>query len=98
MWHQVLRAYSCENLEAAESMLDSVALGPNDFPWLDDMRLLARCELAHRAADEGREKALHADFLKRQPFLFGPEHALKFHLLRYQERLKVLYRDAEQGA
>jgi hypothetical protein len=82
-----------ESVDAQEAMglLESVALASNDFPWLEDMRLLAKCEQASRAGLE-QETELRAQFMARQPLLFEPDHAINFNLLKYQENLKDEFR------
>lgn len=88
---RVLEAQAEGDPVAAERRLDSVQFASNDFPWLEDMRLLSRCELANRAGDEAREGELQAQFFKRQPMLFEPDNAINFNLLAYQEKLKKRY-------
>lgn len=87
----ILLAQETADAQNAERLLDSVVLSEKDFPWLDDMRLLARCELAHTTGDSNRETALRQQFLARQPLLFEPDNAINFNLLRYQETLKDAY-------
>jgi hypothetical protein len=89
---RVLEAQSEDDPEAAERTLDAVEFDENDYPWLDDMRLLAKCELAQRAGEEAREAGLQTEFFKRQPMLFEPHNAINFNLLVYQENLKAWYR------
>ncbi len=91
----VIRSVKVEEVNGAIAVLDSVELADNDFPWLDDMRLLAHCRLAHLSGDADREKQLQDAFLARQPLLFEPEHMFNFRLLSYQERLKARYREAK---
>jgi hypothetical protein len=83
--------------EEAEAALAAVTLGKDDFPWLEDMRLLARAEIEARFGSAESERSAQQAFLARQPLLFEPNNALSFHLLRYQERLKPLYR-GQRGA
>ncbi len=92
----VLLAQESEDVGEANRILDSVGLASNDFPWLGDMRLLAKCQQAHRAGDVGQEAELRARFMARQPLLFEPDNAISFNLLRYQEGLKNDYRGARQ--
>jgi hypothetical protein len=93
--YSLMRAAILESLvaspPAADSILDEVQLSPRDFPWLDDIRLLARCAAAARAGDHEYEAKLQDQFLRRQPRLFEPDHAFDFRLLGYQERLKPRY-------
>ncbi len=82
---------------AAEDRLAAVRLTRDDFPWLEDMRTLARARIAHAAGDEAREADLRDTFMARQPLLFEPEHVFDFRLVDYQQRLTPLYR-RERGA
>ncbi len=67
-----------------------VRLDANDHRWLADIHLLARCAAHERF---GRlDEDLISEFLRRQPYLFEPEHIFRFHLVDYQERLKPRYR------
>ncbi|HEV2350576.1 MAG TPA: hypothetical protein VG028_12100 [Terriglobia bacterium] len=91
---RVLESQSEADPVAAENILDSVSFAENDFRWLDDMRLLARCELAHRGEGEAREAGLRAEFCKKQPMLFEPYHVVDFNLLDYQESLKEWYQNS----
>jgi hypothetical protein len=93
---RVLEAQSEDDTVAAERLLDAVEFAENDFPWLDDMRMLAKCELANRAQDEARESELLAEFFKRQPMIFEPDNAINFNLLAYQEKLKGKYQKARR--
>lgn len=88
----ILLAQESENDREATRLLEEVTLDPNDFPWLDDMRLLAKCELAKRTGDSSRELKLRKEFLIRQPLLFEPDNAVNFNLLKYQEKFKDEYR------
>ena len=76
----------------AETTLNDVQLTSLDRPWLEDIRTLAKAEIAARFAQPEAERAHIEVFLKRQPLLFEPDVALSFHLLNYQERLKPHYR------
>jgi tetratricopeptide (TPR) repeat protein len=76
----------------AEAVLATVQLTKNDHRWLEDIRTLAKAEVAHRFGQSDAEHEHIAAFLQRQPMLFEPDIALNFHLLRYQERLKPHYR------
>jgi hypothetical protein len=76
----------------AESALNGVELTGQDLPWLEDIRILARAEIAARFGQPDAERTHIEIFLKRQPLLLEPDIALTFHLLEYQERLKPLYR------
>jgi len=76
----------------AETILNDVQLTAQDPAWLEDIRTLAKAEIAARFAQPDVERAHIEAFLKRQPMLFEPDVALSFHLLEYQERLKPHYR------
>ncbi|HVP10538.1 MAG TPA: hypothetical protein VMV94_05030 [Phycisphaerae bacterium] len=88
----ILEGQQSEDVAEVERRLDAVQFTERDFPWLGDMRLLAKCELAHRAGDLDREAELMTAFLQRQQLLFEPNHALRFHLLSYQEIAKKRFR------
>jgi hypothetical protein len=88
----ILQAQEAGSHRDALQLLDSVAVGPGDFPWLEDIRLLARCEIAHRSGDAASEQELREQFLSRQPMLLEPDHAVNFGLLEYQETLKGEFR------
>jgi len=87
----ILRAQETNDAQEAMRLLDSVVLAANDFPWLNDMRLLAKCELARKTGRAEEEAALRKQFLARQPLLFEPDNAVNFNLLRYQESLRANY-------
>lgn len=87
----VLESQECDDPREAYAILDGVRLDERDFPWLDDIRTLAKCAVAHRAADAEMEETLRAQFIRKQPMLFEPYHAFNFRLLQYQENLKPLY-------
>jgi tetratricopeptide (TPR) repeat protein len=89
----ILKSQGTYSPDESERMLDAVTLNENDFPWLNDMRLLAKCELAHRLNDSSREDALVKQFVKRQQMLFEPDNAINFNLLKYQENLKGWYQE-----
>ena len=85
----VIKSRMSESIEAAHSILSSVELSEQDFPWLNDIRTLALAEVAHRLGDSINEKEHIKAFIAKQTMLFEPDIALNFHLLRYQERLKI---------
>jgi hypothetical protein len=87
----ILRLQEINNLDEAESILDQAKITKDDFSWLEDMRLLAKCELEKRRTNIEKEKELQKKFLEKQPLLFEPDHALNFNLLDYQENLKIFY-------
>jgi tetratricopeptide (TPR) repeat protein len=76
----------------AEQWLESVNLREDDWPWLEDIRLLATIAAARRAGDLQEEDPRIAEFCERQPRLFEPEHAFHFGLLDEQEVQKEGYR------
>ncbi|MCK9226838.1 MAG: hypothetical protein M0P30_03455 [Syntrophorhabdaceae bacterium] len=88
----VLLTQETRGFVEAMTMLDSVVLTGKDFPWLDDIRLLAKCELMGRTNNTAEEARLKSQFVERQPFLFEPDIAVNFNLLRYQEKLKQDFR------
>jgi hypothetical protein len=83
--------------EVAAQKLNGLIISPADLPWLQDVRLLANCELAARFGDAEREAFLRADFFGRQPILLAPEVALYFNLLDYQESAKQHYHATRGG-
>ncbi len=89
----VLQSQRTDDPQEAEHILDAVTLSDEDPPLLDDIRLLARCTVAHRAGDDEREALLMRQFPERQPMLLEPSRAFDVRLLQYQERLKPLYRE-----
>ncbi|QSX42400.1 tetratricopeptide repeat protein [Shewanella cyperi] len=84
----VIRARAATTFEDAKTHLEGIKLSEQDSPWLEDIRVLALAEAAHRFGEVLIEQENVAAFLKRQPILFEPDIALNFHLLRYQESLK----------
>lgn len=88
----VLLAQETDNEQDASRLLDSVSLTDKDFLWLEDIRLLAKCEQAHKYGNDALETELRKQFIARQPLLFEPSHAINFNLLKYQENLKEDYR------
>jgi hypothetical protein len=87
------RSRSDQDPEDALRRLDAVSVGPDDFPWLEDVRTLAKARVLRLAADtDGAEKLVH-DFMERQPLLLEPWHAFNFGLLDEQEHIKRRYRE-----
>lgn len=84
----VVKARSAATLEVARETIGGVMLSAHHFTWLEDVRMLALAEAAHRLGESAAESEYVEGFLARQPMLFEPDIALNFHLLRYQERLK----------
>lgn len=87
----VLEAQVEKDADSAEKILSIVTLSQNDMQWLEDIRLLARCEIARKTKDIELEKKLVSEFLAKKPLLFEPDHVFNFNLLSYQERLKSVY-------
>lgn len=85
----VAKARAATTVDGAKTILAAVTLSDRDFTWLEDIRTLAIAEVAHRLGATAIEQGNMDIFLSRQPMLFEPDIALNFHLLRYQERLKV---------
>lgn len=83
----ILHARDCDNAADALRILKDVTIDANDFPWLNDMLLLAQCEIADRFSSTDREKLI-VQFFNRQALLFEPNHVFNFRMLQYQERLK----------
>jgi tetratricopeptide (TPR) repeat protein len=88
----VAKSRMAHTIGAAEGIVDAVQLTEQDFPWLEDIRTLAKAEAARRFHRSDLEAARISAFRARQPLLFEPDIALNFHLLRYQEYVKPLYR------
>lgn len=88
----ILTSQASKNLEHAAELLTEPKFAATDFPWLEDMRLLARCALARMSNFEQAEGQLRREFLIRQPGLFELHHALSFNLLAYQNTLRDDYR------
>lgn len=86
----VIKARAADTLNGSRQILEDVMLSEQDFRWLEDIRLLALAEAAHRFSETSLEQDYVLEFIKRQPMLFEPDIALNFHLLRYQEHLKPM--------
>jgi len=87
----VLLAARARTYADAAAKLEAVALTENDFPWLADILLLAKCVNAYRLTGHD-DDALVTAFFEKQPLLFEPDHAFNFRGLWDQERLKLRYR------
>jgi hypothetical protein len=74
--------------------LEAVEFAPNDFGWLEDFRTLGLAEHAARHGRDNDEATLLAKFRQSQPLLIEPDHAVFFHFLPYQEKLRAAYVDA----
>lgn len=92
----ILLAQETEDTNEATRLLETLTLAPNDFPWLDDIRLLAKCEQASKVGNFEIEAQLRGEFMSRQPLLFEPDNAINFNLLKYQENLKHEFRQTRQ--
>lgn len=92
----VILSLRASSLDRAREVLDAVQFAANDFPWLGDMILLARCE-ATRRFDASAEPGLVESFFLRQPLLFEPDHALNFRAVGYQELLKQPYQSRRRA-
>lgn len=86
------QARESDQLAEAEQRLVSVKLRENDFPWLEDIRLLATIAAARRAGGLREDDPRIAELFERQPRLLEPEHVFHFGLLEEQEVLKEVYR------
>ena len=89
----LLKAFVAEKSAEAEKYLNDVEIAGNDFQWLHDIRLLAKCSLAHTFGDRQKEEKLKKEFYLKQPLLFEPEHVFDFRLVSYQELLKKEYQN-----
>jgi hypothetical protein len=94
----VIRAQLTADPNAAVELLRRIVLPRQHVPWLNDVILLAVCQLAGRAGNEPEESRLRADFVRRQPMLLEPNHAMYFNLLEYQESLKPAAQAARRYA
>jgi hypothetical protein len=92
----IILAQEADDEKEANRLLDDVKLTDEDFPWLDDMRLLAKCERARQTGEQDLEADLRQQFFARQPMLFEPDNAINFNLLKYQEKLKEEYQRTRQ--
>ena len=86
-----LLAQSVTIEEEALQLIAINELSENDFQWPENIRLLAKCEVASRFGNQKLEKQFQTEFFKRQPQLVEPDLALDFFLLDYQEKLKKIY-------
>jgi len=93
----VLLAQHLPTPEESHRALDDVQLNDDDFPWLADILLLERAEIAHRHSLSAEEDLLER-FLGRQSLLFEPDHAFNFRLRPYQETLKERYQRSRRSA
>jgi hypothetical protein len=83
-------------MSLGKPILNDVALGERDFPWLTDVLLLHRARIAGITRNTA-ENRLIDDFFKRQTMLFEPDHATNFGLVSYQENLKPRYHQTRQS-
>ncbi|MBI5300094.1 MAG: hypothetical protein HY877_07385 [Deltaproteobacteria bacterium] len=88
----ILESQLESDLTKAGQILDAVTFSDKDFGWLEDVRLLANCELSHRKRDLEVEEVLQDRFMQKRPLLFEPHHVFDFHLMDYDEKLQLLYR------
>ena len=86
-----------EDPERALARLEAVALRDDDFPWLEDVRVLARGRAQRRAGAEHEAGMSVERFLEHQPVLLEPELAFDFGLLDEQEHVKVRYREIRRS-
>ena len=87
------RARAAGQPAEADRLLQSATLRENDFPWLEDVRLLASIAAARRAGEVQQDDPRVVELFGRQGMLLEPEHAFNFGLLDEQEILKERYRD-----
>jgi hypothetical protein len=95
MMRAIIRGRNASSEGEADELLNSVDLQEKDFPWLADIRTLAKAEIAYRFSQFDVEKQRVEEFIAKQTMLFEPDIALNFHLLRYQERLKPRFQRNE---
>ena len=87
----VLKALRADKALEGEKILDEVQITSKDFQWLNEIRLLTKCNLANKFGEVEKESRLKEEFLSKQPLLFEPEHVFNFRLVSYQEQLKKEY-------
>ncbi|MEK9194931.1 MAG: hypothetical protein AAB975_01025, partial [Patescibacteria group bacterium] len=92
----VLESQRETDLTKAGQILDAVKLSEKDWQWLEDIRLMAQCELSYRRQDLKSEETLQARFMQKQTLLFEPHQLFDFHLMDYNEKLKPLYQRAKK--
>ena len=78
------------DMPGARTRISRSKLTEKDFAWLAYIRLIALAALAGRSGDLEGEQRLRTAFLKQQPLLFEPDHAVNFNLPSYQETLKPM--------
>lgn len=83
----LFESFSSKSFQESLDKIDSVEFSDNDFPWLEDIRILAKAEAANRFKHESESKFI-GSFLQNQSMLFEPDHAVSFGLLAYQEVIK----------
>jgi len=92
----VIESQMAADPHAGLARLAAVTLTERDFPWLEDVRLLARAALLGRIGDESAVAEAHLAFLDRQPLLLEPEHLFNFRLVAAQQPLKPFYQARRQ--
>ncbi len=92
----VHEAHANQTTAEAEVALDRINFTPQDFKWLEDIRLLAKCEMASRTGMRQKETELLTQFFEKQPLLFEPNHCFYFNFVDYQEILKREYQRKRQ--
>jgi hypothetical protein len=86
-----VRAQTADSFPSARQQIESVRVEENDFPWLEDIRILAIYGVAKRFGEVALERSSGSAFLERQPLLFEPHHVYRFGLLDVQEPLRTVY-------
>jgi hypothetical protein len=81
------------NPTEALRILNKVVVGPSDHQWFNDVLLLHKARVAHGSGEVDKEKELVDQFIKKQPLLLEPHHAVNYGLIDYQEILKKEYRE-----
>lgn len=84
----IFKSFDMDTFQASISIIDSVQLNENDFPWLEDIRVLAKAKVASKFGEKQAENEFQNHFLAKQSLLFEPDHAVSFGLIEYQEKLK----------
>lgn len=78
------------NLDTGLNRIDTITIGDNDFPWLNDIKTLGKAELAERLGDKQKENELLDKYFETQLLMFEPFISFDFGLVDYQETIKPL--------
>lgn len=84
----IFESFNKGSFQESISTLEAVKLKENDFPWLEEVRVLAKARAAYKFGEALAENEILEQFMANQSLLFEPHHAVSFGLLEYQELLK----------